>query len=155
VQVPTIAIELVEIENNTTVLNDEFIAHRLGMVPLVSHRVHDMKSIYEAADDEDFTDVELRLDIKCTSDETLSVTSDDFILDPRHPDIRPVGYATFDQRDNPRRAEKGILLVKMRRGQELKLRAVARKGETLSILSAPEGGGGGELNKGMARTASD
>ena len=31
-QVPTIAIELVEIEINTTVLNDEFLAHRLGMV---------------------------------------------------------------------------------------------------------------------------
>jgi len=31
-QVPTIAIELVEIEINTTVLNDEFLAHRLGML---------------------------------------------------------------------------------------------------------------------------
>ena len=45
---PTIAVELVEFEANTTVLNDEFLAHRLGLLPLLSSRVHEMKSIYEA-----------------------------------------------------------------------------------------------------------
>eukprot|EP00887_Chlorella_sp_A99_P007108 scaffold2.g7108.t1 len=129
-RVPTIAIELVEVESNTTVLNDEFLAHRLGLVPLVSDQVHGMKSIYEATDDADWTDVEFRLDVRCTSDETINVTSNDLRLDPQHPEVRPVGYSGggggggggYDSQD------RGILLVKMRKNQELKLRAVARKG---------------------------
>ena len=73
-QVPTIAIDLVEIERNTTVLNDEFIAHRLGLVPLVSkgkrHDVNAMTSVYEAGDEHDCDDIELTLNITCTQETT-------------------------------------------------------------------------------------
>mmetsp|Transcript_31670 Transcript_31670/g.75236 ORF Transcript_31670/g.75236 Transcript_31670/m.75236 type:complete len:121 (-) Transcript_31670:147-509(-) len=45
--VPTIAIDLVEIEKNTTCLTDEFLAHRLGLIPIVSNRVNDLKFPWE------------------------------------------------------------------------------------------------------------
>lgn len=37
-------------------------------------------------------DLEFLLDIKCTSDNTMDVTSNHFTLDERFPDIGPVGH---------------------------------------------------------------
>lgn len=66
-QVPTIAIDLVEFENNTSVLNDEFIAHRLGLIPLVSEHAKYMAMPFEDVETMDQTPIEFSLDVKCTS----------------------------------------------------------------------------------------
>ena len=102
-EVPTIAIDLVSVMHNTSVLNDEMLAHRFGLVPLVSTRVAEMCTQHEAEEDEDFTDVTLSLQKRNTStSDSMAVTSDDFKLDDKHRDICPVNYrSTRGTRTNP------------------------------------------------------
>lgn len=122
-EVPTIAIDLVDMELNTTVLNDEFLAHRLGLIPLVSTDAKLMKRPFEFTSDADYTEARLSLNIKCESDATMNVTSADLQPDPSHPGVVP---ATL--RDEGTHEDRPVVIVKMRRGQELRLKAIARKG---------------------------
>lgn len=129
-EVPTIAIDLVEIEVNSSVLNDEFIAHRLGLIPLTSERALSMRFSRDcdACDGDgqcEYCSVEFHLRAKCLNDQTLDVTSRELISSD--PSVVPVDFASpsleYDNAEN-----RGIMIVKLRRGQELRLRAIARKG---------------------------
>ncbi|KAJ0077266.1 hypothetical protein Patl1_35477 [Pistacia atlantica] len=129
-EVPTIAIDLVEIEVNSSVLNDEFIAHRLGLIPLTSEKAMSMRFSRDcdACDGDgqcEYCSVEFHLRAKCMGDQTLDVTSKDLISSDHN--VVPVDLAdsyAYDSSDQQR----GIIIVKLRRGQELRLRAIARKG---------------------------
>ncbi|KAE8692671.1 DNA-directed RNA polymerases II, IV and V subunit 3 [Hibiscus syriacus] len=128
-EVPTIAIDLVEIEVNSSVLNDEFIAHRLGLIPLTSERAMSMRFSRDcdACDGDgqcEFCSVEFHLRAKCMSDQTLDVTSNDLYSSDHT--VVPVNFTDSAGYDSSE--QRGIIIVKLRRGQELRLRAIARKG---------------------------
>ena len=97
VWVPTIAIDLVEFEVNTSVLNDEFIAHRLGLIPLRSHFAPGWNSLHEAGDDDDIQEVTFELHVRNTTRRDLKVNSDDLIPDADYPSVLPVGWHYLDE----------------------------------------------------------
>ena len=97
-EVPTMAIDLVQVRENTSVLNDEFIAHRIGLVPLVSESV-DSFSKHKECTCEDFChkcSVRYRLNKVCPPDlDTCEVTSNDIMLEQGENEghrVMPVRY---------------------------------------------------------------
>ncbi|KAI3805041.1 hypothetical protein L1987_27042 [Smallanthus sonchifolius] len=130
-EVPTIAIDLVEIEVNSSVLNDEFIAHRLGLIPLTSERAMSMRFSRDcdACDGDgqcEFCSVEFHLRAKCINDQTLDVTSKDLYSSDHT--VVPVDFSDSGSGYENPEEQRGITIVKLRKGQELRLRAIARKG---------------------------
>jgi len=137
--IATVAIDMVEIETNTTVLADEFLAHRLGQVPLVSTNCDEAMKFSRDCDclsSCDLCSIELRLDVMCTGDETMHITTDDLVV--VLPEESRMNQASEEFSKRPanfghpyNKASEGlqpILLVKIRKGQELKLRCIAKKG---------------------------
>ncbi|KAJ1835562.1 RNA polymerase II subunit 3 [Coemansia sp. RSA 2711] len=117
-EVPTMAIDLVQFIENTTVLADEFLAHRLGLVPLVSHNVDQFKYTRDCTCTEYCKDcsVEFTLHVKCTEPGTRIVYSSELISSNK--DVVPVTEGD----------DQGVALLKLRKGQEINLHCVAKKG---------------------------
>lgn len=146
-EIPTIAIDLVEIESNTSVLPDEFLAHRLGLIPLSTRNVEDMLYTRDCTCEEfcDNCAVILRLHAaNRNSDENVKVFAKDLfaetvsgqpIQDSRYQrngaanglssaeELPPRGQPVImDPKGN------GSLICQLRRGQELRVRCIAKKG---------------------------
>jgi DNA-directed RNA polymerase I and III subunit RPAC1 len=73
-EVPTLAIENVYISNNTSVIQDEVLAQRLGLIPLKGHKdgLEFMRWFQKPVDGQarsnstDYNTIVLRLDVDCT-----------------------------------------------------------------------------------------
>ncbi|KAF7840793.1 DNA-directed RNA polymerases II, IV and V subunit 3-like [Senna tora] len=121
-EVPTIAINDVVIETNSSSLSDTFLIQRLTLIPLISELANLM---YYSTDCPNCNgqghcrrcSVEFRLTAKCIAPgQTLDVTSKDLITSD--PSVVPFDF--FEPTGSP--------IVKLQPGEELTLKAIARKG---------------------------
>jgi len=123
-EVPTMAIDLIEVETNTSVLPDEFIAHRLGLVPLSSAKIDDFKYSRDCDCDQycEHCSVVLTLDAKCESDEIMTVYSRDMTVSADRVN-EEVGNPVIRDPEG-----KGVIIAKLRKGQALRIKCIGKKG---------------------------
>lgn len=139
--IPTVAIDMVEIESNTTVLPDEYLAHRLGMIPLISTNCDEAIRYTRDCNCVDgcrYCTIILRLNVTCTAKgQTMIVTSNHLEVDLSMQDeLETVPGDELSKRPENfgqpiGKNEEGvepIIICKMRTGGELKARCVAKKG---------------------------
>lgn len=127
-EVPTLAIDLVSIEVNTSVMTDEFLAHRLGMIPLnFDGGLENFRQRFVYSQDCDCDEncpncsVEFTLDVVADQG-VLTVTSE--ALKSSDPYIRPVNFSSEEELNNTQ--DTGVIIAKLGPGQRIKLSAIAK-----------------------------
>lgn len=125
-EVPTMAIDLVEVKENTTVLHDEYIAHRLGLVPLRSENAANFNFSRDCSCAMTCPNCSVNISLKVKAQDAYrtNVTSKD--LQSEHDEVVPIDADSI--RDEFAVDSGGIAIVKMGAGQELHIEAIARKG---------------------------
>lgn len=123
-EIPTLAIDLVEVQINTSVLADEFIAHRLGLIPLESEDIDQLKYTRDCTCEDhcDKCSVTLELKANCETDETMNIYSSHFIITSSNSSLN-LGNPVI--RDPMKR---GILICKLKKHQQLHVKCIAKKG---------------------------
>ncbi|ETN41997.1 uncharacterized protein HMPREF1541_03936 [Cyphellophora europaea CBS 101466] len=125
-EIPTVAIDLVDINTNSSVLPDEFLAHRLGLIPLHSRGVADNLNYTrncEYCDDHcDRCSVTLRLRAKCTDEHNILKVFASHLtrVDDRADSI---GQPVIRDPNG-----EGPLILKLRHNQEIDFTCIAKKG---------------------------
>ena len=120
-EVPTMAIDMVQVKENTSPLFDDFVAHRIGLVPLKSEDIDNyafpLKCSCKSGCDR--CQVEFDISVKCDEnckDDTMEVTSNH--IKPKNSEcrVKPVEY------------EYPIVLTKLKKGQSINMTLTAKKG---------------------------
>ncbi|CEM33041.1 unnamed protein product [Vitrella brassicaformis CCMP3155] len=128
--VPTLAIDLVTVEENEGALHDEYLAHRLGLLPIDSRHVAEYRRRQECSCAESCVHCTVQYDLDITNSGADQRCDDSGDLPVYHTDIQPGQEgADVPMPVQPGQDEHGgILLTKLAKNQRIKLHLTAIKG---------------------------
>jgi DNA-directed RNA polymerase alpha subunit len=124
-EIPTLAIDVVEVLDNTSVLADEFICHRLGLIPLNSENVDELLYSRDCECDGycENCSVVLTLNAKCTGNDIMRVYARDLVVSGGGRMDEKLGSPVITDEEGL-----GTCIVKLRKGQSIHMRCIAKKG---------------------------
>lgn len=125
-EVPTVAIDKVHLWQNTGVIQDEILCHRLGLIPIWVPEIDPIESAKEEGDDFDVSGaIKFKLHVKCPMDypkgQNLHVYSKDLVFEPQSKQQQEMVKA-------PHPVHPDILIAKLRPGQEIECELFCLKG---------------------------
>jgi len=133
-EVPTMAIENVYISQNTSIIQDEVLAHRLGLIPIKA----DPREFDWTVEGDEATDrntIEFSLQVKCTRRKDAKETYPEHLKYENSrvysSDLKWIPYGTQAEKfkDDPiRPVDNDILIARLRPGQEIELKVRCVKG---------------------------
>lgn len=126
-EVPTVAIGTVMFSENSSALPEEFIAHRLGLIPIRCKNGVPSKKLQNPCSCEGGCSkcrVTFDLDVKCTTAEPIDVISTDLIT--TSDDFEPAHFSSEKEREVI--AGRGIRIMSLAKGQRIHCRCIAQLG---------------------------
>lgn len=136
-EIPTLCIDKVSFHDNTSSMQDEYIAHRVGLIPLRS-RLHmrDWKYQHECqCESSECNSCTVRLTLNCSYDDlrreyhdstSISIPVTSRHLTCHHRDVDVVHFSSREEAD--RSFDDGIVIMHLSPGQSLHFDAIAVKG---------------------------
>jgi DNA-directed RNA polymerase I and III subunit RPAC1 len=127
-EIPTMAIEVVNIYQNTSVIPDEVLSHRLGLIPIYAD-ANEFQNKKESEDFNEFNCINFKLHIKCELNKTSGEIINQEVLSS-HMEWVPIGQQSkqFIGTDAIRTVHDDILIAKLRPGQEIEVELICVKG---------------------------
>eukprot|EP00164_Ancoracysta_twista_P002461 GFYU01003263.1.p1 GENE.GFYU01003263.1~~GFYU01003263.1.p1 ORF type:complete len:348 (-),score=114.09 GFYU01003263.1:194-1237(-) len=127
-EVPTMAIEKVMMADNTSIVQDEVMAHRLGLIPIMADPDLFQYTTGDEEDRHDHNHLVFTLEARCFKNketgqlENETVTSGQLVW-------QPVGQQEEMFKDNPPRpVHADIVITKLRPGQRVEMKLICEKG---------------------------